>query len=215
MKAIIYARTSSAGTLENRQNTERQLADLRQYAKVNNYTIIKEFSEHISGSTKNEGRAILVEALTFAHEQECTVLCSELSRFGRAIWEILESVKWCADRKIDVFFQKEGLHILGENGEVDPIMAIYISCLGFCAQKEKENILYRLNSGRRLAIEKGVKMGRKKGSTKTAEQKKVQYGEVVRLLKKGRSVSEIEAYCKGKGIKASTSTIKRLKKEFL
>lgn len=36
------------------------------------------------------------------------------------------------------------------------------SALGVCAQMERENIAYRLNSGRKLAIEKCVKMGRKK-----------------------------------------------------
>ena len=143
------------------------------------------------------------------------ILCSELSRFGRAIWEVLEAVKYCVDRRINVFFQKENLRILDENGKVDGIMAIYISCLSFCAEKERENIKFRLNSGRRLAIERGVKMGRKVGSIKTPEQKANEYRDVIKCLRKGYSVASTYAICKEKGVKCSISTIKRVKKEFI
>ena len=80
---------------------------------------------------------------------------------------------------------------------------------------ERENIKFRLNSGRKLAIEKGVKMGRKVGSTKTKEQKSVEYKDIIKCLKKGYSVASTYAICSQKGIKCSISTIKRVKKEFI
>ena len=94
-------------------------------------------------------------------------------------------------------------------------MAIYISCLSFCAQMERENIKFRLNSGRKLAIERGVRMGRKVGSVKTHEQKAEQYRDVIKCLRKGYSVASTYAICKEKGLKCSISTIKRIKKEFI
>ena len=45
--AIIYARVSSTN---DRQNTERQVRDLEQYAAANNIQVVKVFEEHISGS---------------------------------------------------------------------------------------------------------------------------------------------------------------------
>lgn len=212
MKAIIYARVSS---ISDRQNTDRQIADLTAYASANGYEVVKVFSEKISGAKKNSEREVLLACLDYAKSNGIDIiLVSELSRFGRAIWEVLETVKYCADNHINVFFQKEGLQILDEKGEVLPTMAIYISCLGFAAEMERKNIAFRLNSGRELAKERGVKMGRKEGSIKSKEQKENEYKKVISLLKKGLSVANIAAICKSEGIKASTSTIKRLKKEF-
>lgn len=213
MKAIIYTRTSST---TDRQNNDRQVADLTKYAEGNGLEIVKTFNEKISGAKRNEERAVLMACLQFAEANSVDIiLCSELSRFGRAIWEVLEAVKYCVDRSINVYFQKEGLHILNGSGEVDAVMAIYISCLGFCAEKERENIAYRLNSGRRLAIERGVRMGRKVGSVKTREQKAEQYRDVIKCLRKGLSVASTYAVCSQKGIKCSISTIKRVKREFV
>ena len=53
------------------------------------------------------------------------------------------------------------------------------------AEIERDNIKYRLNSGRELAKAKGVKMGRKVGSVKSKEQKSEEYANVIRHLKKG------------------------------
>lgn len=213
MTGIIYARVSSIGE---RQNTERQIEDLTKYAENNGIDLVKVFSEKISGAKKNNERAILMECFEYAETNKIDViLVSECSRVGRAIWEVLESVKYCVDRHIDIFFQKENLHIFNANGEVNPFMAVYISCLGMCAQIERQNIMFRLNSGRQLAIQRGVKMGRKVGSTKTLEQKQAEYKDIIKLLRKGYSVASTYAIAKERGIKCSISTIKRVKKEFI
>ena len=213
MKGIIFSRVSS---VSDRQNTERQISDLANYAVCNGIDIVKVYSEKISGATKNKERAVLNECFAFAEANKIDViLCSELSRLNRSIWETLEAVKYCVDRHIDIFFQKENLHIFDENGEVNPIMAVYISCLGLCAEKERENIQFRLNSGRKLAIERGVKMGRKEGSVKSREEKEKEYKDIIKLLRKGFSVASTYAIAKEKGIKCSISTIKRVKKEFI
>ncbi len=88
-------------------------------------------------------------------------------------------------------------------------MAIYISCLSFCAEKERENIYFRLSQGRELAKAKGVKMGRKPGSVKTLEQKAEQYAKVIKLLKRGESIRNTATLCK-----VSVSTVQRVKREF-
>ena len=213
MKGIIFSRVSS---VSDSQNTERQISDLANYAVCNGIDIVKVYSEKISGATKNKERAVLNECFAFAEANKIDViLCSELSRLNRSIWETLEAVKYCVDRHIDIFFQKENLHIFDENGEVNPIMAVYISCLGLCAEKERENIQFRLNSGRKLAIERGVKMGRKEGSVKSREEKEKEYKDIIKLLRKGFSVASTYAIAKEKGIKCSISTIKRVKKEFI
>ena len=207
MKAVIYARVSS---ISDRQNTERQIEDLKAYASANCYKVEKVFSEKISGAKKNAEREVLLACLDYAKQNGIDIiLVSELSRFGRAIWEVLETVKYCADNSINVFFQKEGLQILDEKGEVLPTMAIYISCLGFAAEMERKNIAFRLNSGRELAKQKGIKMGRKEGSIRSKEQKAEEYKQVIKELKRGTSIRKTAKLCD-----VSVSTVQRVKAEF-
>lgn len=213
MRAIIYARVSST---TDRQSTERQVADLSKYASANGIEVVKVFEEHISGATRNEKRAVLNSAIDFAISEKIDiVLLSELSRLGRSVYELQEIVKKLVDNSINCFFQKEGFSILNADGSQNIITPILISVLGVCSQLERENIAYRLASGRQNAINRGIKMGRKEGSTKSKESKATEYAEVIKRLKKGDKMTDIAAWCNGKGIKCSLSTIKRLKREFV
>ena len=210
--AVIYARVSS---VTDRQNTDRQLSDLQAYANSNGYKVFEVFSEHISGAKKNTERQVLMCCFEYAkHNNINTILVSELSRLSRSIWETLDAVKWCKDHNINLFFQKENMYLFDDNGEVNAIMAVYISCLGLCAEKERENIAYRLSSGRKLAIEKGVKMGRKVGYRKPAKDKQQQYKGVIKYLRKGLSVANVLKCCQSDGIKVSERTIWSIKREF-
>ena len=203
----IYARVSSVG---DRQSTERQVKNLTDLATSRDLEVKGIYEEHISGAKTNKERKVLTECLENARTNHIDIiLFSELSRCGRAIWEVLETIKFCADNGINIYFQKEGLTLF-RDGKVDSIMAIYISCLGFCAEKERENIYFRLHQGRELAKDKGVKMGRKPGSVKPRDQKEQEYAKVIRLLKKGdMSMRNIAKVCD-----VSLSTVQRVKREF-
>lgn len=206
MTCYIYARVSSIG---DRQNTERQIKNLTEFAATSGYEVKGIYEEHISGARTNKERKVLTDCLTDARENEIDIiLFSELSRCGRAIWEVLETIKFCADNGINLYFQKEGLTLF-KDGKVDSIMAIYISCLGFCAEKERENIYFRLSQGRELAKAKGVKMGRKVGSVKSRDQKEKEYAKVIKLLRKGESMRNVAKICD-----VSLSSVQRVKKEF-
>lgn len=207
MKAVIYTRVSSTN---DRQNTERQLNDLKRYAEVNDIKVLKVYSEKISGAVKNEERIILNECLAFAKENNIDIiLFSELSRLGRNIYEIQENIKYLHDNKVNAYFQKENIKVIDDNGNESVIFPVIISCLGLVAQLERENITFRLNSGRELAKKKGVKFGRKVGSVKTKEQIKEEYAEQIKLLKKGVSVRQVASLTS-----TSPTTIQKLKKEF-
>ena len=82
-----------------------------------------------------------------------------------------------------------------------------IATLSTCAQLERDNISFRLQSGRTRDIEKGGKLGRKVGSVKTEEQMKADYREVVSLLRKGYSIRDV-AKLSGKDL----NTIQRVKR---
>lgn len=212
MKAIIYARVSS---VSDRQSTDRQIVDLNKYAKANDIEVVKVFEEHISGAARNRDRAILNDAIDYAMDNHVdVVLFSELSRLGRSVYEVQEVVKKLRDNKINAYFQKEAIGLFDVDGKENIVTPILVTVLGVAAQLERENIAFRLNSGRRNAISRGVRMGRKVGSKKSKDAKENEYAEVIKKLRKGDKMTDIAAWCKGKGIQCSLSTIKRLKKEF-
>ena len=141
-QAIIYARVSTAS-----QHTDRQVNDLTAYAEAQGYTILSTFAEQISGAKLNTERPALQQALSYAHDHQCIILTSELSRLGRNIDEVLKSVIYCKEHGINVFFQKEQFSIFNQDGQPHPFLMIFISVLGTCASMEREAIRYRMASG--------------------------------------------------------------------
>lgn len=75
--------------------------------------------------------------------------------------------------------------LLNKKGEPSMFVPVTLACLSCAASLDRENIQYRLNSGRRVYIEKGCKLGRKKGSVKTTKKKEQEYKEVLTYLRKG------------------------------
>ena len=204
MNCYIYARVSS---VNDRQSTERQVLSLTKYATSNGYNVAGVYEEHISGVAKD--KKVLKACLEGAKDNGIgLILFSEVSRCGRAIWEVLSSIKYCVDNHIDVYFQKENLHLF-QGEAVNKIMAIYISALAMCAEVERENIYYRLSQGRELAKAKGVRMGRKIGSVETREQKEQKHGDIIRYLRKGCSIRDTAKLCS-----CGISTVQRIKKDF-
>lgn len=215
-RAIIYARVSSSGSLESRQSTERQVIDLTDYANRNSMTISEVFEEHISGAKRNEERAVLKECIDYAISNRVdVVLFSELSRCGRAVWEVLDTIRTLKDNGINAYFQKEGLSLFSADGRESMYLPVILSVLCVCSQIERESIYYRLQSGRKVYVDKNLAetgksgLGRKVGYRKPVETKKEEYKEVFKLLKAGYPIRKV-----AKLADVSESTVKRLKKEF-
>lgn len=207
-KAVIYARVSS---VSDRQDTSRQIEDLRKYANLRDIEVVATFEEHISGAKKNEEHQVLTECLEYCTTNSVHyLLLSELSRLGRSTLQVLRSLEVLHEAKVSVYIQNLGLYTLQPDGKVNPIVSILITILAEMSNIERSNIVYRLNSGRSNYIAKGGKLGRKTGSIKTEEKKREEYKEVIQLLKKGYSVRNV-AKLQGIGI----STVQRVKNIFV
>ena len=205
--AVIYARVSSVG---DRQSTDRQVKDLSDYALYKQLEVRKVFEEHISGAKKNEERPVLCQTLEYCKQNGIsTLLVSELSRMGRNAFEVLASVKELLDCGINLYIQKEQFNLLGEDGKPSLFAPIMLATLSTCAQLERENITFRLQSGRKQYVAKGGRLGRKPGSVKTVEQKREEYKDVIALLRKGYVIRDV-----AKLTRKSVSTVQRVKKEF-
>ena len=62
--------------------------------------------------------------------------------------------------------------MLGDDGKPSLFAPVMLATLSTCAQLERENITFWLQSGRKQYIAKGGKLGRKPGSVKSADQKR-------------------------------------------
>ena len=205
--AVIYARVSSTN---DRQNTQRQIEDLTRFANSNDYSIVGTYEEHISGATKNENRTVLMECINYCIANKVNyILLSELSRLGRSTLQVLKSLEMLHEAGVSVYIQNLGIYTLNATGEANPIASIMVTVLAEMANIERSNIVYRLNSGRESYIANGGKLGRKKGSVKTTEQKKEEYKEVISFLKRGYSVRNTATLAN-----VSVSTVQRVKREF-
>ena len=205
--AVIYSRVSSQG---DRQDTARQVRDLELLAKQRHLSVAKIYEEHISGAKKTQERPILRECLEYCFANDVEILLiSELSRLGRNVDDVLANVRLCKEKHLNVYFQKEQLSIFNDDGKEHPFLTIFIAVLGTCAEMERENIKFRLNSGKAKYIAEGGKVGRKPGYKKPDEKMQEEYAGVIKMLRKGYPVRMI-AKSEGVGI----STVMRLKKKF-
>ena len=185
--AVIYARVSSIG---NRQNTDRQVADLTAYAVKNGYSVVNIFTEHVSGAKETKDRQTLSDCWTFIEDQANEVsilLVSELSRLGRNVDDVTKNVIAFKEKHINVYFQKEGFQLFDDNGEVNPFTNIFVAVLGTCAQIERDNIKFRLNSGLAQYRANGGRVGRKEGYQKPKEDYLAQYPELIQKLKERKN----------------------------
>ena len=207
-KAVIYARVSSQN---DRQDTTRQVNDLKRFALSQDMEIVKTFEEHISGAKKLEEREILTQCLDCCKNNSVKyLLISELSRLGRSTLQVLRSLEILHEAKVCVYIQNIGLYSLQPDGAVNPVAPIMITILAEMSNIERGNIQYRLNSGRQQYINRGGKLGRRKGSIKTAEQKKEEYKEVISLLKRGYSIRNV-----AKLTGFSIQTVQTVKNQFV
>ena len=210
--AIIFCRCSSSGAMVSRQDTTRQVADLEAYAKYSNLKVVKVFEEHMSGGKRNNERPVLQEAIEYCKQEKIAYcLVNALDRLGRNAFEVLATVKELIDNGINLYMQKEQLTLLDDQGMPTMFAPIMIATLSTCAQLERDSIAFRLNSGKKLALEQGrCVLGRKKGSVKTREQKEKEYKDVLMYLNKGYSIRVISQLTR-----VSVATVQRLKNEFI
>ena len=205
---MIYSRVSSTG---DRQDTSRQIRDLEILAKQQNLVIEKTYEEHVSGAKKTQDRPVLKECLDYCFTNDIDILLiSELSRLGRNVDDVLANVRLCKEKHLNVYFQKEQLSIFNSDGKEHPFLTIFIAVLGTCAEMERENIKFRLNSGKAKFIADGGKVGRKEGYKKPDEKLQEEYAGVIKMLRKGYPIRMI-AKSEGVGI----STVVRIKKKFI
>ena len=205
-KVILYARVSTSA-----QDYTRQITELRKYAKKQNYEIVKEFSEKISGGKKIEERAAIKELLDFVQDNKVEkVLVYECSRLSRRQLDFLSIIEQLTEAGVSLYILQNGLETLLPNGQPNPISQLVMGILAQFNSMERSLIRSRMESGYNHYRSQGGAVGRKAGYRKSAEQMKEQYKEEIKLLRKGYSLRNISAITG-----TSVNTLRKIKAEVM
>ena len=205
MVAVIYARVS---TSTGKQDTDRQVKELTEFAKEYNIEIAKVFQDYQSGATPNSERRCLRYCTVVNKNVNC-VLMSEVSRLGRDVWEMTELAKFFHDHHLNVYFLRENLSMFNKDGSENTLFTMLFAMFSKFAENERTVIKERLKSGYNNYRAKGGKVGRKKGSTKTTEQLEQEYKQVIKELKAGLSIVKVAKLCD-----VAPGTVAKVKKIF-
>ena len=186
-KVVIYARVSTQG-----QDYERQLAELREYARKMEYEVVMEFCEKVSGAKTVAERQAFTELLLFVESNKVDkVLIYECSRLSRRVVDFLSVIETLTAKRISVYIHQNGLETLLPNGQSNPIAQLVMGILAQFNSMERSLIRSRMESGYNHYRAVGGKVGRKEGYRKSDEAMKEQYQEEIKLLRKRLSLNNI------------------------
>lgn len=201
-KVVIYARVSTKG-----QEYDRQLVELREYARKMEYEVVAEFTEKISGAKKVEERQALTELLAYTEQHRVDkVLIYECSRLSRRAVDFLSIIEHLIARRISVYIHQNGLETLLPNGNPNPIAQLVMGILAQYNSLERSVLRSRIASGYKHYRHLGGLVGRKVGYRKTEEQMRADYPKEIQLLRKGLSLRNIHAITS-----TSINTLRKLK----
>lgn len=201
-KVIIYARVSTKT-----QDYDRQLVELREYARKMEYEVVAEFTEKISGAKKVEERQALIELLAYTETHKVDkVLIYECSRLSRRAVDFLSVIENLTAKRISVYILQNGLETLLPNGQPNPIAQLVMGILAQFNTMERTLIRSRMESGYNHFRQQGGQVGRKVGYRKTEEQMRADYPKEIQLLKKGLSLRNIQAITQ-----TSVNTLRKLR----
>ena len=151
MKAAIYARVST-----NDQTNENQLIELRKFCQNNNYEIVAEYSDIISGTKSS--RPELDKMLKAMRDKEFNlVIVWKFDRLGRSTSHLLQVLEEMKNKKV---------RLIATSQNVDtetPMGKFFYTILSGFAEMERAMIVERVNLGLKRVKVGGKKLGRPLG----------------------------------------------------
>ena len=204
-KVVLYARVSTSA-----QDYTRQITELRKYAKKQNYEIVKEFSEKISGGKKIDERAAIKELLDFVKTNKVDkVMVYECSRLSRRQLDFLSIIEQLTEAGVSLYILQNGLETLLPDGKPNPIANL---CFGIIAEfnnLEKNLIRARMTSGYEHHRSSGGRVGRKEGYRKSENEYRTTYDREITLLAKGNTLKDVRSITG-----TSINTLRKLKENY-
>src|ERR1700736_2036606 len=153
-----------------KQETSRQISELRTYAASKGYEIVEICQETVSGNANGDERHGLRRAEALALEGRVKkVLVHEISRLARrnsVAHQFVETLEECG---VSLFWHAQAIETLLPNGKRNPAAGIMLALLAEMARNEIETLRERIKSGLAEARRKGIRLGRPEGTTMDSE----------------------------------------------
>ena len=193
LRAAIYCRVSTSD-----QSCDRQRRDLVEYAARADYQIVGVFQEKASGALCDRSERNKVMELVRGRQVD-VVLCTELSRWGRSIKDVVLTVDELSGRNVSLVCQKDF------NGDLTTAHGKFIlSVVAAFAELERNLNHDRVCSGLAAAKARGQQLGRPRGPSPQTVRKRAA---VLSLHQQGYSLRAIASQ-----LKMSKNTVHRLVK---
>lgn len=189
-----------------KQETDRQVFDLREVAETSGWEVVAVIEETISGSAAESDRVGIERVMELARARRIRkVLVHEVSRIARrnsTSHLFLEELEALA---VSIYWHAQRIETLLPSGRRNPAASIMFSLLAEMARSERETLIDRINSGIAEAKRQGVHCGRPAGSSLSREDFLGKHRDICRHLRAGHSVRHVAKIC-GKGV----STVQRV-----
>lgn len=210
MKKSVHAKKVSVAIMvrvsTGKQETDRQVYELREVAEAAGWEVVEVIEETISGAALESARTGIERVMELARAGRIKkVLVHEVSRIARRnstshlFLEELEALG------VSIYWHAQRIETLLSSGKRNPAASIMFSLLAEMARSERETLVERIKSGIAAAKRKGVHCGRPFGSSLSREEFLVKHRDIQRHLRAGHSVRHV-AKIVGKGI----STVQRV-----
>lgn len=165
------------------QNQKHKILDYAQQHKI----LIDEFIE-LEISSKKSQKERKFDALLEKMDDGDILICTELSRLGRNMLEILNLVEQFNQHKIKLIFTNQPELSTNQN---EALSALLLAIYGYFAQTEREIISERTKQGLSAARAMGKVLGRPKGAKNKTRVLDPYKDEIGKLLNLGVSQSSV------------------------
>jgi len=142
------------------QNSQYQKNMILNYANENSFTPVIFIDETMSGAKSYKNRALgnIIEKMSNGD----ILLVNEFSRLGRSLLDILEIIKTINEKEAQLIIVRDNLKI----GD-DISSKLLTTMFGIVSEIERDLLKSRVKEGLASAKARGVKLGRKKGISKS------------------------------------------------
>ncbi len=186
MKVAIYVRVSTQ-----HQTTENQLVELHEVCDRNDWEIVEEYNETISGTKGINERTELNRLLIDAGRKKFDkVVVWSVDRVGRSMKHLVTVLSQLKDLGCDIYSYKQAIDTSTTMG------SSFFHMVGIFAELENNMRAERQRIGIKRALENGAKFGRKSIMTDKLVKS------VVDLRNQGQSIRKIAS-----ALKISTGTV--------
>ena len=151
MNIAIYVRVSTQ-----QQTTENQLLELYEVCERNDWTVVEEYNETVSGTKGQSDREELKRMMIDASRKKfCKVAVWSVDRIGRDMKHLVSVLSQMKDLNVDLYSYKQGIDTSTTMG------SSFFYMVGIFAELENNMRRERQIVGIKRALKDGVKFGRK------------------------------------------------------